>query len=293
MPACLARGSTATSCAQAIQIANGLWLGSPTSSSSGATLQLNLSGAEPGKPAGAARTRVLSEAFDSAMCAGSPIEIASERLGKLGASALSAFTHAFRARLKDGNQSTWAPRVDGLSDVMWTWPTPVQAGEIYAHPVFKLARHDLSSSDRDASQAVDSGHAPSPRTTATSAQPAVSRRDEALLAILRHLSASVRHHVFPLIASLMERGLGAPSGAIGADGLIFERAVVHYYNEPTPARLLLSERAFHVDDDLFTLNFETAAGLHCLRASCIQAYGGAHRVNVRAITHEDRTQPVR
>ena len=281
MPACHARGSAATSCAQAIQIANGLWLGGLASSSARATLQLNLSGTEPGMPAGAASSRLLFEAFDSAMCAGSPIEIASDHLGKLGSSALSAFTHAFRARLKDGNQSTWARRVDGLSDVMWTWPTPVQAGEIYAHPVFKLARHDLSSSDRDVSQAAGSDHAPNPRATATSAQPVLSRRDEALLAILRHLAASVRHHVFPLIASLMERGLGLPSGGIGADGLVFERAVVHYYTVPTPARLLLSERAFHVDDDLFTLNFETAAGLHCLQASCVQAYGGAHRVNVR------------
>jgi len=89
---------------------------------------------------------------------------------------------------------------------------------------------------------------------------------------LRELVISVERHILPSLQRWMELGLHLPEGSLDRQ-LLVEKLVFHHYNSTTPRDLLITPHAFHVDDSLFTINFETTAGLHSLHERCIRPYG--------------------
>ena len=237
--ACTARDAAASWCStDSLALGSGIQLGSPHAIESSAeqVLQLNLSAIAPRRSA-----HDLSAIFDHAMCSALPVEFESHDLSALGSAALTAFKHAFRARLKNGEQQ-WGRRVVG-SNQSWVWAGSGHVGAIYAHPIFKLSGAEVEALLRRSSAATHVFGDASARMEHS--------RDAALHAVLQRLLSSVHRVVFPLVGSLMERGLRLDAGAI-TEALVFERAIIHYYDKDTPPSLLLTDHAFHVDDDLFT-----------------------------------------
>ena len=89
---------------------------------------------------------------------------------------------------------------------------------------------------------------------------------------LRELVIAVERHVLSSLQRWMELGLRLPEGSLDRQ-LFVEKLVFHHYNSTTPRDLLITPRAFHVDDSLFTINLETTSGLHSLHERCIRPYG--------------------
>jgi len=87
---------------------------------------------------------------------------------------------------------------------------------------------------------------------------------------LTNLLDGVRSDVLPVFEDMLERGLDLPSGSMAGEMSVV-KAVVHYYPEPTKEETLLTHAAFHSDDSMLTLNFESVAGMHSLHAG---AHGG-------------------
>mmetsp|Transcript_46882 Transcript_46882/g.150663 ORF Transcript_46882/g.150663 Transcript_46882/m.150663 type:complete len:419 (-) Transcript_46882:226-1482(-) len=113
---------------------------------------------------------------------------------------------------------------------------------------------------------------------------------------LTNLLVGVRRDVLPVFEDMLERGLDLPSGSMAGEMSVVKfvavgaaaaaaaavsAAVVHYYPEPTKEETLLTHAAFHSDDSMLTLNFESVAGMHSLHAG---AHGGP---SIRRLTYPE------